>query len=256
MLRDPPQAPARLRLPELDALRGLAVLLMVIYHTAFDLQYFYGWGIDIFAGGWWILARTSAILFLLIAGICATISWERTSWRKILRRFAVLASAATLVSFTTWLIAPQDFVKFGILHLFAFATLLLPLFAPLKYWNGLLGILAILIPTIPTVLTIHTIPTLPTPIAIILGFPPPSFSSLDYFPLLPWFGVMLIGLSLGHALYIGNHSWRRSRERETRNEQLAAPLALLGRHSLLIYLRHQPILLALLFLLLKPPSSY
>ncbi len=246
------------RFQELDALRGFAVLLMVLYHTAFDLRFFYKWPIDVFSGGWWLLARTSAILFLLIAGICAAISWFRKSkrwWEKILRRFLILAGAAAIVSFTTWLITPQDFVKFGILHLFALATLLLPLFHPLKYWNALLGSLVILFSFYPLPirpeLTAEWPPT-PYALSILLGSPPPSFSSLDYFPLVPWFGVILIGTAIGHILYLGKHA--RRKKILILNPQFLI-LNFVGRHALLAYLLHQPVILALLFLLLKTPSK-
>lgn len=238
----------QVRSRELDALRGLAVLLMVVYHLAFDLDYFWGWTVLRSLGiGGWMLARTSVILFLLVAGICFAISWEHSlpkqRLQKALRRFLVLAGAAALVSFATWLIAPQNFVKFGILHLFALATLLLPLFAPLKHWNALPGILAILI---PTVLTLPPLPTLPSLLAILLGSPPPTFSSLDYFPLLPWFGVILLGSALGHFIYIHHFHWRKN-VTILNSEFLMLNSA--GRHSLLIYLLHQPALLGVLSLL-------
>ena len=257
---------------------------MVLYHVAFDLDYFWRWPVLQSLGiGGWLLARTSAILFLLIAGICAAISWERKPfslrstepscssacamqlrnssrqreldgkvrawsisyhWKKVLRRFVVLASAAALVSFTTWLIAPQDFVKFGILHLFALATLLLPLFATFKHWNVIIGYLIILLSSYP-------LPTTPS-LSIVLGSPPPSFSSLDYFPLIPWFGVILIGTAIGHILYLGKRAWRK--KIFILHSQFFI-LNFVGRHALLAYLLHQPIILALLFLLLKTPSK-
>lgn len=230
------------RLPALDALRGLALLLMVLYHAAFDLRFFYGWPLDVLHGGWLILARVSAILFLLIAGVCFALSWEHTSPQrrlcKALRRFAVLALAAALVSAATWLIAPQDFVQFGILHLFAFATLLLPLFAPLKFWNALLGLLVL-------ILSLYKLPTTHYRlIDILIGYPPPFFSSLDYFPLAPWFGVLLIGTSLGHILPI---------KYLMLNSSISPFLHFSGRHSLAIYLIHQPILLSIMAILLGPP---
>lgn len=247
------------RLPELDALRGLAVLLMVLYHTAFDLDYFWGWPVLRSLGvGEWVLARTSAILFLLVAGICFTLSWERNSpsqrLQKIVKRFLVLALSAALVSGATWLIAPQDFVKFGILHLFALSTLLLPLLAPLKLWNTLIGSLVITLSyySLPTTHSTGSGSSTNYLLRILLGSPPPSFSSLDYFPLIPWFGVLLLGTSIGHLLYIQHSHWRIP------NIILHSKFLILhsvGRHSLMIYLLHQPVLLAILSLVLgKPPN--
>lgn len=234
------------RFPEIDTLRGIAVILMVLYHAAFDLWFFYGWPIDIFHGMWWVVARLSAILFLLIAGICFALSWERTPPqqrpRKILRRFSILALSAGLVSFATWLITPVDFVKFGILHLFALSTLLLPLFAPLKSWNALPALLILLIPILKNTNT-FVLPPTPYPLLVLLGSPPQTFSSLDYFPLLPWFGVLLLGSALGYFLYI---HWR------THTTILNSEFLILnsvGRHSLMIYLLHQPVLLGILSLL-------
>lgn len=222
---------------------------MVIYHAAFDLRFFYGWPLDVFRGGWLLLARVSASLFLLIAGACFALSWEYTPPRhrlyKALRRFAVLALAAALVSAATWLIVPQDFVKFGILHLFALATLLLPLFAPLKYWNALLGLLVLL-------LSLYKLPTTQYRlIDILIGSPPPSFSSLDYFPLLPWFGIILIGTSLGHLLSTNNPNGKTTYL--MLNFSIPPFLNFAGRHSLIIYLLHQPLLLAALSTILGFP---
>lgn len=267
------------RLPELDALRGLAVLLMALYHAAFDLRFFYGWPLDVLHGKWLILARTAAILFLLIAGICFALSWECTAppsrFRKIAGRFLILALAAALVSLATWFIAPQDFVKFGILHLFAIATLLLPLFAPFKRWNAIIGLLIILIPRYQLQIANYPLDKLSILEKLLMpvGFPYQGFSSLDYFPLLPWFGVILIGLGVGHYLYLPNINWRvkcpicpfegLSPAGSNGNSQFHARRRLVGegsvlnyagRHSLAIYLIHQPLLLALLGLILGRPE--
>ena len=246
------------RYPELDALRGVAVLLMVSYHLAFDLAYFYGWNIPVEEGVWKILARTAAMFFLLLVGVCFAISWERTrrplavgSWplalrrcyAKYLRRGLMIFAGGMLISFTTWAVVPDAFVQFGVLHLIGISTLLLPFFTPFKQWNLLFVLL---------VLFVSLVLPKPTssPSLFPLGLITSTFSSLDYFPLLPWFGVILLGMVIGNALYIPTPCSFLSAL-----SHLPYPRSLLwmGRRSLWIYCAHQPLLLLILSLILGIP---
>ncbi len=231
---------------EVDLLRTVAISCMVLYHASYDLWAFYNWDINPFAGGWWLLARSTATLFLLLVGVSFAISRNRTvaadgashkvAWRKYLRRGLIIFSCGMLVSLATYLFDPATFVRFGILHMIGVSVLLLPLFARLQEWSVLLGSAVIAGGWIVRG------QSGPTSLLIPFGITPPGFASVDYFPLLPWFGVVLIGYALGHAVYVR----LRFRSALTYDAPLARFLAWPSRHALLIYMLHQPLLLLLL----------
>jgi uncharacterized membrane protein len=235
---------------EIDLLRSLAILMMVLYHLAFDMSVLYGWNIDVFSGGFWLFARSSANLFLLLVGISFAISWERTKkWGKYLRRGLFIFSCGLLVSLATYLFDPSTYVRFGILHLIGAAMILLPLFAPLKLWNALVGLGMIAVGTV-----VLKGMTIPTSLFIPLGLPTPSFETVDYFPLFPWFGVILLGVALGHLFYVRNRAWRAFMADTLNESRFSQAFSFLSRHSLLIYLLHQPVLLLLLRLTIGAPK--
>jgi len=241
--------------------RGIAIVLMGIYHLAFDLAYFGGYEIDVWSGGWKLLARTSVTLFLLLVGACFAISYDRTlhtlstpqpfprkglgrsrkAWTiypKYLKRGLAIFVCGMAISAATWAVAGDAYVKFGILHLIGVSTLLLPFFFKCKILNVPLGVLILSIPSL------LSLPSIPSKLFFPLGLPYPGFQSLDYFPLIPWFGVILLGLSIGQILYIKHTQWRNDLPLTAHRSPL---LRLLGRHSLLLYLLHQPILIIVLF---------
>lgn len=223
----------------------MAIVCMAIFHTAYDLAVFFTWDIPVFDAGWTLFARATACLFLLLVGISFAISASRKEtlshvWKRQHNRFLMLAGAAVLVSVATYVADPQTFVRFGILHLIALAMLLLPFIRPLRKSSAIIG-LAIII------LGQWTGPgTILQPLAMVAGFPPPGFRAVDYFPLLPWFGVILIGYGLGDFLYVRSTRWR-NRLPDTMPAWLTWP----GRHSLLIYLIHQPLILFVLWLTVR-----
>lgn len=239
------------RYPEIDLLRTLAVALMVVYHAAFDLAVFYGWDLSVYEGPWLLLARGTAILFLLLAGVSAAISFERMKTRpprerlrRHLLRFLRIGAAAAAVTAATYAANPETYVRFGILHLIAVTGLLLPLAVPLKERAALAGVGFIFAGLILLQLQADTGLLLP------LGMRPADFQTVDYFPLLPWAGVILLGYAAGHALYVRFPQWRA----QDAWARTPAALAWPGRHALACYLLHQPIILGVLWLLLGRPS--
>lgn len=232
------------RLWEIDMFRGIAILMMVVFHTLFDISFFGIAPVNVSSGFWRYFAFATASLFLLIVGVSLVISHARAEQRissfllakKYFIRGAGIFALGLLVTLGTWLYLGEGFVIFGILHLIGISIMLSPFFFRFRRWNIGLGIICIAI----GLLVING----PGPLYLLpLGIHPANFASVDYTPLFPWFGMVLIGMGIGEFLY-------PSGTRKFIVPQVPAfivdPLSFLGRHSLLIYLVHQPIIIVFL----------
>lgn len=218
-------------------------MMMIVYHTLFDLATFYDWPIDVYHGPWRLFARTTAILFLLLSGV-STVFLEHAPRRALLRSIRILC-AGLLVTAVTLLLFPSSAIHFGILHLIAVGTILLWISLPLKELLAPLGIL--LLASHPFLAEIH----LSSRWLLPLGMPPIDYTTFDYFPLLPWLGWIMLGGGLGHFLYKRSLAWRDRLPTFLEHQRIKI-LSKSGKYSLWIYLLHQPVLLALLRLLLGP----
>jgi uncharacterized membrane protein len=232
------------RYHEIDMARGIAVLMMVLFHTLFDLNYFQIFLIQVYAGFWRYFAFATASLFLLIVGISLTISRSRVVSKisgyqltlKFVSRGAGIFFLGLLVTAGTWLYIGEGFIVFGILHLIGVSIMISPFFFRFKKCNLLLGLLFIAIG--------FFLASINGPVWLLpLGIHPAAFWSVDYEPLFPWYGIVLFGMGLGEYLYPeGNRRFVLPRipvffER---------PFAFVGRHSLILYLVHQPLIILLL----------
>ncbi len=209
--------------------------MMVIFHLAFDLQYFYHWNIDTAVGAWRIFERVTAHLFLFVVGASFAVSWSHTPcYNKYLRRGLMLLGWGMVISIVTYVMDPATFIRFGVLHLIGVSILLLPLFAKFKEWNAVIALVFLT----GWLSNDWDLPHLLLPIF------PTVFDSLDYFPLFPWFGTVLLGYVAGYVIYTRLHwHWTIS---SPALEKLSWP----GKHSLIIYLVHQPMIFALLKIIL------
>ena len=239
-----------IRYPELDALRGIAVLAMALYHLCFDLDYFYGYDLRFGAAGWKFAAQSIATLFLILVGVNFVLSWSRTPvhkrMQKTLKRAGVLLLCASIISIATWFVAPDAFVKFGILHLIGVSALIQPLFVRFHAWNVLIGTAIFSVGQWLLSLTTSSAFLFP------LGIKYPAFASLDYYPLLPWFGVVLIGMGMASIFYLPQ---RHSSLAWLSFMRYPRWLLWSGRQALFLYLLHQPVILLTLFLLLRLSNS-
>lgn len=227
------------RIWELDALRGLCLLGMILIHFFFDLQVF--GGISLKLPPWFLFVRDYGhVLFVLISGICATLashSFRRGVW---------VCCAALLISYATMymeqILHMGDFrIWFGILHMLGLSMILYPLFKKLPWW----GLLPIGLLFVGLGFWFDTL-SLSTDLLFPLGLHSPQFFSADYFPLFPGFGWFLVGAALGKLLYKDKVSLL---PRVNSNCLPLRALRFIGTHSLVIYLFHQPVL-ALLTLLI------
>ncbi|ACL17126.1 DUF1624 domain-containing protein [Methanosphaerula palustris] len=229
---------------EIDLLRGIAVLAMILYHFLFDLAFFSIMPVQVETGFWRYFALATASLFVLLAGLSVTISAARAEQRsgagwpycRLVRHGLTVFSCGLLVTLVTYLFLGDLAILFGILHLIGISILLSLLFLRFKHLNLLFGLLCIGAGQV--------VAGINGPLWLLwTGIHPADFASVDYTPLLPWFGVILIGLWCGRMLYPGGQRGFRSLPPAP---QLAEPILFIGRHSLFIYLIHQPILVGIL----------
>ena len=245
------------RLDRLDALRGLAMVWMTVFHFCFDLSYLRLWQQDFYRDPFWLWQRTAIVSrFLLCAGMGqAAALAQAVPWRRFLRRWSLVAGCALLVSVGSYFVFPQSYIYFGVLHGMALMLLLLRGLRRAPTW--LLLVLAAACLALPHAYRLLVgdgggalAAALNSRAGSVLGLVTQKPRTEDYVPLLPWLGVMLIGLVAGRywlsSQSNGGSWWQRSVQ-----SRAGRLLAWLGRHSLPYYMLHQLVLLGALMLMLQ-----
>lgn len=231
------------RLPLIDALRGFAVAQMLVYHFIYDLDHF-GWlDLHMLSDPRWIAWRSAIVSqFLLLVGVSLVL---RTSFKPALsdfwKRWAEVAGAALVVSIGSYLVFGPRFIWSGILHFITVALLIARPLSRIGAWNLGLGTAVILVGLLYSSAAFNQAPW--SAIGLVTIKP----KTEDYVPLLPWLGVVLVGMGLG-ALW-RNRNWSIAQPLRPLNEQAPRLLVVLGTWALTIYLVHQPLFMALLSLL-------
>ena len=233
---------------EIDAARGAAVLGMLAFNWLYALAFYGLLAFDASAsapgGGFWFwFARAVGAAFVFLAGasLWLSLSLRRESENHAFMHAANIFGLGLLITGVTWLVIPREFIVFGILHCIGLSLLLAIPLVNVKPRNlALLGLAVIALGVGLSSLTFGF------PWLVWLGFAPSGFVSVDYFPLAPWFGVLLLGLAFAKKFY-GNAKARTAIQSQT-GGVITGVLRFLGRHSLAIYLLHQPLLLAALLI--------
>lgn len=237
---------------ELDLLRGVAVIGMIIFHFFFILNFYGVMENEMFSGWWQIFAQFVRFTFLGLVGIGMVISYQGIlahgggRWRAILRqlrRAFVVFVCAFLVSMATYIYISDSFVRFGILHLIAVSIFFWSFFVE---WKWLVLILAFVSFWLGGLFGND----------VVFDGMLPWFrvDSLDYFPLFPWIGVVGVGIFIGHLFYSTKSQWTGL---PTGQAGLKLPLnfwpirvlSMFGKKALLIYLVHVPIIVLVLWIM-------
>ncbi len=234
---------------EIDFLRGIAIIMMIIYHSLYNLSFFGSYNFNLHSGFWLHYARFAASIFIFLVGLSLTLSYSKNKnietyislFVKNFKRGIIIFFWGIIVTLLTWLFLREGFVIFGILHFIGVSIILAFPFLKLGLINILIGIILILLGIFISSIRVNF------PWLLWLGLRTNNFYSIDYFPILPWFGIMLTGISFGNIMYSGYI--RKYKLYDLSNYSIIKALRFLGRNSLFIYLIHQPLLISLLYLL-------
>ena len=136
---------------EVDFLRGIAILMMVLFHVISDLFHFANFRFIIYSGFWRVFAHVTATIFIFLVGVSLSLSFERSqllkkiNFTKYLKRGLKIFMWGLLITLMTWLFYQSQVVVFGVLHLIGIAIILAYPFLKLKYWNLGIGSVLVLI---------------------------------------------------------------------------------------------------------------
>ncbi|TCR63703.1 heparan-alpha-glucosaminide N-acetyltransferase [Bosea sp. BK604] len=235
-------APSRIDL--IDVARGLALLAMFVFHFAYDLSYFGLIETDIPVDpSWRWFARCIAGSFLTIVGFSLVLATRKgLNRRAYFRRFAMVAGAAALVTLATRFAMPDSYIFFGILHQIALASLLALPFLRLPAPVVIISAAAVF--AVPF-FVVH--PWLDHDWLLWLGLARVPIRTADFVPVFPWFGCVLAGMALAKIVLPLGGRWQNWQARILP----ARVLAWGGRHSLAVYLVHQPVFIGTLMLALQ-----
>lgn len=234
-----------MRYQYLDILRWLAIVLMILFHLNYSLVYIFGNEILNFSEVfWYTLGKISALGFMFISGMSFYLASQKYSREELTEKYLkyalILALCAGSITLVTALFFPEQLILFGILHFFALSFALFPFVTRSKFLITLTIIASISI-------YLYFPPRIDSWFLFPLGFVPSNFYSTDYYPLIPYFSVILFWYLWGE--FLSKNKLLRYLHVARELNFVEKMLSYVGKHSLMVYLVHQPVILGFLFVL-------
>lgn len=250
-------SPSSQRFIEIDMIRGLAIILMILGHIFWDLDYFGLMPIN--SGIYSFLQSTVPPTFFLLVGISLVVSKkkienitlknEKDYYIRLIRRGLKILGLGIILTILSLIFIPQKPVFFGVLHCIGISVILSAPFLKYRKYNLLIAITILLASLVVAGYNVEN----PTIFHLVVGIHQTNVwrYTVDYFPLLPWFAICLLGIIIGDFLYSGNE--RKFRMPDLSKYRPVKIFQWCGQHSLMLYLLHQPIIAGALsvFLILK-----
>lgn len=238
---------------ELDFLRGLAIIMMMLHHFIFDLRYLLG--LDVFAWQesylfiYWIRAPF-VFIFLFVSGICC--SFSKNNFLRSLK-MGIVAILFSVVFFAVSIFTQSEmYVVINVLHLLTLGTLLYAILEFYEKKHAFRYVDMILLFTMLLFLwlayPLSEIPAMDIPALIPVHEKfAAGLGMADYMPLVPWFGLFVFGAFFGRIYYKKRQTLFPGCPVPLR--QISVPFEFVGRNALIFYLLHQPVLLGVLYFL-------
>lgn len=209
---------------EIDFFRGMAVIMMIIFHSLFYIDYFKFMDLNLYSGIIGKFQMIIPIIFLTISGISSSMQARFVNKKAILIKGLKVLELALLITIVTLILFPKDFVFFGILHCIG-VCVILSYFINNKNFALIFGLLILISSNFVKNIIVDF------KYFSILGFKYANLNTFDYYPLIPWFGIFLIGNYIGNKVY-------RNKKATNIDNKIINSVCFIGRHSLKLYFIH------------------
>ncbi len=229
------------RIQLMDTVRGILIILVVLFHLLYDLDIIFGVDTGLFSQNWFYTFRDCFVgLLIFISGISCNLS--RNNIKRGVKTFVF----GFIISVVTAIFMPSEQIIFGILHFFGVSMILYGVFH--KFFKKIPAAIGVISSALFYIFTLNLYNFSFTGLNIfakyllfIIGFNT-GCSSADYYPLLPWFFIFMAGTFAGRDI-------KTRRLPEFFYKNMCPPLTFIGQHTLIIYILHQPIIYGTLYIL-------
>ena len=209
---------------------------MISFHFCFDLEYFHIYNFHILTNPFFLNYRVFIVtIFLFLVGVSISLSNQnKINWQKVGKRAIILGTTSLIITIVTYFIFPNNWIYFGIIHFIFLASIVSLPFIKHPTLSFIIATILLLLYYL-NYINMHPLFEFLQPILHL-----PKGYTVDLAPFIPWFSIVLFGISFG--------GFKLYKYLNIKNNFIVQKLAFLGKHSLAIYLIHQPILFGLFYL--------